>query len=236
MASQVGLASAPALADDISIGLSAVPGWVYHVESGGANRASSLGFIPLADLDARVHNVEIHGEWTGPLPSVGIASGPTGIQSIRLNYFDAAARYWVNPRIGVGIGQLLWNQQTTYNDIGPTATEYDASRGAGMRYEVLGNVPWHGGYFQATVAAMPHIHALLSWTFDPGTIVRAPQSEQEAQVDSSLTYYFAPHDRWQFSLGARYLNMTAKFDDGSFADANRVIGVAFKESYSLQLP
>jgi hypothetical protein len=219
------------------VGLSAVPGWFYHVESFGENRATAPGVVPFLDLDSHVRNLEIHAEWTGPLPPINIGSGSTGIQSIKLSYFDAAARYWIVPnRIAFGAGQLLWNQQTRYNDVMPTATEFDASRGAGMRYEVLGNLPWRGGYFQAAVAAMPRIHALLSWTFDPGTIVRTPTSEQEAQVDSSLTYYFAQHDRTQFSMGLRYLNMTAKFNDGSFADANRVIGVSFKESYFVPLP
>jgi hypothetical protein len=49
-------------------------------------------------------------------------------------------------------------------------------------------------------------------------------SEQEAQTGVQITL-LQPAGHWKFRYGIRYLNMTAKYNDGSFADANHVFGI-----------
>ena len=201
-----------------------------HVETN--ENTSSPAAVPLISLNATHQRFEIHSEWTGPLPSLKIGSGSFGLQSIKLDYFDGSIRYWVAPsRVAIGIGQLLWNQRTKYID-SPLLTEYDASRGAGMRYEIVGDIPIGHGSLESIVAVAPHIHARLSWTFEPGFITRQGTSEQESEVDTSLGYVWRA-SRWRLGAGLRYINLTAKYDDGEFADANHVVGPYFKFDYSL---
>ena len=132
-----------------------------HIETG--NNASVYSPVPLAVLDAHVNRFEITGEWL-PLPSIPISNNPNGIPSITLNYLDGSVRYWVAPnRWALGIGETLWNQQTEYLYM-PVA--YDASRGAGARYELVNSIPLRTGVaLQTSVAAAPTIHAILSYTY-----------------------------------------------------------------------
>ena len=101
-----------------------------------------------------------------PLPSIPIADSRTGIHSIQLvNYFDGTVRYWTGGRQQwcLGIGQTLWNQQTEYLSV---PVQYDASRGAGMRYEIGNMIPvFKRDHIETIVGASPSIHARLSYTF-----------------------------------------------------------------------
>jgi 2-polyprenyl-6-methoxyphenol hydroxylase-like FAD-dependent oxidoreductase len=166
---------------------------------------------------------EITGESLFPLGSIPIGNAGSGIQSANLSYADATARYWFRPgRWAIGVGETLWNQQTKYlNTVAPV--ELDASRGAGVRYELVNEMPMGVGSIRLVAAADPRIHARLSWTFQP-PIVRRPVSEQESQIDVSASYLRPLGRRWTIDSGLRYLNLAAKYDDGAFAGANHVTG------------
>jgi hypothetical protein len=115
---------------------------------------------------------------------------------------DGSVRYWVAPnRWALGIGETLWNLQTEYLY---TPVAYDASRGAGARYEL--GAP---GYWSA------------------------PISEQEAQVDVQVAVVQSIK-RWRLKYGLRYTNLTAKFPNGSFADANHIAGLFVAGLYDIR--
>lgn len=199
-----------------------------HVEP--SNNANATVPIPFVVLDAHLQRFEVTSELV-PLPSIPISNSRSGIHSISLNYFDGALRYWFGPhRFAVGIGETLWNQQTEYLYV---PVQYDASRGAGARYEAGVSLPLgHRNYVETILAASPSIHARLSYTFGSPGYAASPVSEEEAQTDIQAAFV-APARRWTLKYGVRYLNMTAKFDDGSFADANHVTGVFVTALYSV---
>ncbi len=214
---------------EIALGGQILFGNEGHVEPG--NNANANDPIPFAVLDARVKHFEIQGELV-PLPSIPIADSSTGIHSIQLNYFDGTVRYWTGGRQQwcLGIGQTLWNQQTEYLSV---PVQYDASRGAGMRYEIGNMIPvFKRDHIETIVGASPSIHARLSYTFGSPGFAAPPVSEVESQVDVKVALV-QPAGRWRFAYGVRYMNMTAKFDDGSFADANHVAGVFISALYAL---
>lgn len=216
---------------EIALGGQVLFGNEGHVES--SNNANATDPIPFAVLDARFKRFEVQGELV-PLPAIPVANSAYGIHSIKLNYFDGTVRYWTGGRQQwcLGIGQTLWNQQTEYLY---TPIVYDASRGAGTRYEIGSSMPvFSRDAIETIIGASPTIHARLSYTFgSPGYAV-SPVSEQESQVDVQVALV-QPAGRWRFKYGVRYMNMTAKFDNGSFADANHVVGVFVTALYALSV-
>jgi hypothetical protein len=204
---------------DIALGLQIIEGTEGHVET--SNNANVHYPVPLITLEAKSNRFELSAEWL-PLPSIPISNYSSGIHSIALSYFDGSARYWISPRRwALGIGETLWNQQTEY--LG-TPTVYDASRGVGPRYEVVNGIPLRKMTLRTVVAIAPRIHARLTYTFNAPGYALDPISEQESQVDvqTALEQRF---NRWRVRYGIRYMNLTAKYDDGSFADANHVAGL-----------
>ncbi|MGA8841818.1 MAG: hypothetical protein WB491_15120 [Candidatus Aquilonibacter sp.] len=216
-------------ADDLALGFEVFGGNEAHVESN--NNASVYYPVPLAVLDAHLNRFEITGEWL-PLPSIPLSTSPNGIHSITLNYLDGSVRYWVAPnRWAFGIGETLWNQQTEYLY---TPVVYDASRGVGARYEIVNSIPLHTGVaLQTSVAAAPTIHAILSYTYGTPGYSSAPISEQESQIDVQVAVVQSIK-RWRLKYGLRYMNLTAKFANGSFADANHIAGLFVAGLYDIR--
>ncbi len=102
-----------------------------------------------------------------------------------------------------------------------------------MRYEIGSLIPvFKRDHIETIVGASPSIHARLSYTFGSPGFAAPPVSEVESQVDVKVALV-QPAGRWRFAYGVRYMNMTAKFDDGSFADANHVAGVFVSALYAL---
>jgi hypothetical protein len=219
-----------ARADEIALGGQLLSGNEAHVEQ--ANNASVNYPVPFAVLDARFKRIEVSGELV-PLPTIPISNTTSGIHNLTLSYFDGTMRYWTGGRQPwcLGIGETLWNQQTSYLY---SPTQYDASRGAGARYELGNAIPvFKHDYVETIIAASPTIHARLSYTYGSPGYASSPVSEQESQVDLQIALV-EPAGRWRFKYGVRYMNMTAKFDDGSFADANHVAGVFVTGLYAFQ--
>jgi hypothetical protein len=209
-----------AQADEIAIGGQIFVGSENHTELD--NNVAARIPIPFVVLDARLKRFQITGELVPPLTAS--TNSVAGIHSVQLSYLDGSARYWIGGRIRwcVGLGQTLWNQRTEYIE---TPIQYDASRGAGARFEVGNEVPvLRRDSIETILAVSPKIHATLSYTFGSLGYAEQPVSEQEAQVDTQVALV-QPAGTWKFKYGVRYLNMTAKFDDGSFADANHVVGL-----------
>jgi hypothetical protein len=218
-----------ARADDLALGVEVFGGNEAHVESG--NNASVNYPVPLAVLDAHLNRFEITGEWL-PLPSIPISNNPNGIHRITLTYLDGSVRYWVSPnRWAFGIGETLWTQQTEYLS---TPVVYDASRGVGARYELVNSIPLRTGVaLQTSVAAAPTIHALLSYTYAAPGYWSPPVSEQEVQVDVQVAVVQSIK-RWRLKYGLRYMNLTADFPNGSFADANHIAGLFVAALYDIR--
>ncbi len=217
-----------AQAGEFDLGLQALFGNEGHVEPGNNARVNYP--VPFGVADVTFAHVEISGELV-PLPSIPISSAPTGIHSITLSYFDGSVRYWLpGDRWALGIGETLWNQQTEY--LG-APHQYDASRGAGARYEIANRIPLgSGNAIESILATSPAIHAELSYAYNEPGYVTAPVPEREAQVDAQVAFVRAT-GHWRIKFGARYMNMTATFPDGSFADANHVAGLFATALYAL---
>ena len=221
---------APACADpgqELQAGITVYAADAHHREAQDQNIATSLVPAPTLDLVYRNHRFEITTEFIPPVGEIPLSKQAEGIQSVRAMYLDGAARYYsANRRFGIGLGEIVWNQRTTYKD-GPSVLEYDASRGVGARYEALAALPAHGGPWEATVAVSPRVNAALSWTFVPATISIPPVYEQGAETDIAVGKRTI-HRSGDFYIGARWINLSAKAGGGAFLDANWLVGLEFR--------
>lgn len=138
--------------------------------------------LPLITLRVPLHRFEIDAEGMppiGPVPYRSLYNNTS--QSTKLSYAHASLRYALTPRLSVGIGETLYNQRTTYEQVevihgyigGPgfnttpmtftqRRTETDSSRVPGLRFEA--RAEWPAGkrsWFAAEFAVTPSMHAIV---------------------------------------------------------------------------
>ena len=137
-----------ALADSTTTaGISIVFVHGQHTEQGGSARAPLVP-APVLSVSHRMRGFEIFAEGIPPLHSYPVGTNTLGIHSISLSYAQATTRYWNRSRtLGAGVGETLYNQQTDYLGWASPAFsngQYDASRVAGARYEIVAALPLRG--------------------------------------------------------------------------------------------
>ncbi len=208
-------------------------GNVLHRETG--ENASATTLAPLLTFDVREGRFQIVAEGLPPV-TVSHSSVTSGLESTNIAYDYGTLRYWFAPgRWAFGVGETVWNQRSKYlNTIAPV--EFDSSRGAGPRYELVNSIPIAKGSVQISLATNPRMHAQLSSTFEPPDIYAPRVSEQESQVDAAISYVRQVAPRWRIEEGIRYINMSARYDSGAFADGNRALGVFAKFTFRLTTP
>ncbi len=204
-----------ARADDASIGVSLAPLIGVHEET---TLRESLPPIPIPILQARgrLDNVELFVESFPFSPQIVEGSRNTQQLSTNLAFFDAVMRgYVLRDRVSLGVGELIYNQSTTYSPPGTI----NASRVVGGRYELgVGLLP-APRKLRLLVDLMPSLSGTIHTTFPGG--VRAPdRNEAGSQVEIQLRSEHV-HGRFEFDYGARYVNYVTHFvQDGSLADRN----------------
>ena len=224
-----GLAAIRAIADSTTAGVSIVLVHGQHTEQGGAADAPLIP-APVLSVSQRMRRFEFFAEGIPPLRSYPVGTNTLGIQAISLSFAQATARYWNRyGTLGAGVGDTLYNQQTTYLGwASPTFSngQYDASRVAGARYELLGNLPLAGGRaVEASLAVNPSLHGRAGWTnyetvSGATTTYALPSASERGSQIEAILQLCRQTGRLRWRYGVRYLNYVAHFDDGSLADRN----------------
>jgi len=204
-----------ARADDASLGVSLAPLIGTHEETGLKETVPPIP-IPILQARGRIGNVELFVESFPSSPQIVEGGGRSEQLSTNLAFFDAVIRgYALRDHLSVGVGELVYNQSTTYTPPGTV----DASRVVGGRYELGFGLLRDAPKLRLFVDLMPSlsgtVHASLVDGFRP-----AAQPEAGSQVEVQLRSDHV-HGAFEFDYGARYVNYTAKFvRGGSLADLN----------------
>ena len=204
-----------ACADDASLGVSLAPLIGTHEETGLKDSVPPIP-IPILQARGRLSNVELFVESFPFSPNIVEGGGRTEHLSTNLAFFDAVIRgYVLQDRVSVGVGELVYNQSTTYAPPGTV----DASRVVGGRYELGVGLLRNARTLRLLVDLMPSLTGVIHAT-SPNGFRSANQPEAGSQVEVQLRSDHV-HGPFEFDYGARYVNYTAKFvHGGSLADLN----------------
>lgn len=204
-----------ACADDASVGVSLAPLFGTHEETGLKESVPPIP-VPILQARGRLSNVELFVESFPFSPQIVEGGGGSEQLSTNLAFFDAVIRgYALHDRVSAGLGELIYNQSTTYTPPGTV----DASRVVGGRYELGVGLLRDARKLRLFVDLMPSLTGAIHATFPNG--FRPPdQPEVGSQVEVQLRPDHV-HGAFEFDYGARYVNYTAKFvHGGSLADRN----------------
>lgn len=230
----------PSAADPVSAGITAV------LTSGSVRETSGATAVPL--------RFEIFAEGVPPIGPVEygppVARIPGYWHGTKLSYANAVLRYRLSGAFSVGIGETLYNQQTTtgsadsfvahvhtpqgnYDEtIASRNTHADSSRVPGMRYELLSSFSAGGFPIRASLAVTPSMHALIRTEIFYQQTLSGPLANRSyfdgwgyASPESASeveAQLSSSRDFGGFTLryGLRYLNYIARYD-GSHALADR---------------
>jgi hypothetical protein len=204
-----------ACADDASLGVSLAPLVGSHEETGIKDSVPPIP-IPILQARGRLTNVELFVESFPFSPNIVEGGGRTEQLSTNLAFFDAVLRgYALHDRLSVGVGELIYNQSTTYTPPGTV----DASRVVGGRYELGVGLLRSAHALRLIVDLMPSLTGVIHAT-SPNGFRGVGQPEAGSQVEVQLRSDHV-HGAFEFDYGARYVNYTAKFvHGGSLADLN----------------
>ena len=209
---------------DTRVGIEAIVLSGTHFES--KEDVSTSGFAGFIQLDERWKTVQIHLEG---IPAVGTATvnTRTGPAQATLGWFNASARFRLDRAGGLwfGAGTQVLAQRTPQTG----ASLIDASRLAGSRYELFGDIPVGGRagrFLEMDFAAMPHLSGVLDETRTAPVFERfsASAAETAGMTDLSMAYGIT-RGRFDYLLGGRAIDFAAKFVDGREADRNVGAGV-----------
>ena len=206
-----------------------------HAERQGKQR---VPLVPAPMLEVRVplRRFAFVAEGVPPLTVGYGGDNALFLRGTRISYVAASLFYdLADRRTSLGIGEALYNQETTYEMPGPygPASGSDRSRVAGARYEIRRRL-WQSprAWVDASLALTPTMHANTVEDFTQ-TIYRfntlVPQRtvytvpETGSQVDAQLRIG-VPRGRTTLVYGLRYVNYQAHFDgSGSLSDRNALL-------------
>lgn len=207
-----------------------------HTESNGRATGAAIP-APLFYLKHRLGRVTFRAEGIPPIARLRVLNSSIGLNSIELSYVSGALSYLITPRTSLGIGQTIYNQETTYNFGGSSmgqstvrVGETDRSRATGMQYSLEGVVArWSRSSVVARLSMNPRMTGIIGQRLDftqPGAPVTytpwRAESENGSQVDAALTAN-VQRRRLQIGYGVRYLNLIMRFSDGALADRNAFV-------------
>ncbi len=181
----------------------------------------SVPFVPLPIFEFNHQNgqIRLHLEGVPPIGAVSLSGGRFGTDSqVTASYLsgDLSVALRGN-RYGLGIGEVVVNQQTDY----PRRAETQYSRVVGMRYIVRGILySSERERVELSLALSPRVHAVQHTVFRRFSFA---DPEHGSLLDTSLRWSI-PHERWTFTYGLRYINYTAAYDrTNSLADRNHLL-------------
>lgn len=211
-----------ARADGTTVGIAITGTHGTHQEAASRIEAPFIP-APVFSISHRRRLFEFVAEGLPPMGPFRVDNGGLGIKDIKLGYGDVSVRLWdPTGHVAVGVGESLYVQRTRYAR-SATLDQYDASRVTGGRYEIVGQQ--HLGQtmrFVTSLAVNPRMHAMLTSTFGGAGSVGVysrPLPETGAQVDAGARIE-RTNGNGTIAFGVRYINYSARFDDGSLADRN----------------
>lgn len=206
-----------------------------HAEARGTQ---TVPLVPALIFEVRVplKRFALFAQGVPPL-AVGYQNGNAlFLRGTRISYVAAALLYELpDRRTSLGIGEALYNQETTYEMPGPfgPARGSDRSRVAGARYEIRRRF-WQSrrALLDASFALTPTMHAntvedFTEPTYRSNTIylahTRYVAAETGSQVDAEIRLS-VPRGRTTILYGVRYVNYQAHFDaSGQLSDRNALL-------------
>lgn len=211
-----------ARADGITAGIAITGTHGTHQEPGSTVDAPFIA-APVFVVDDKQRQIQLVVEGLPPIGPIRVENNGLGIKGIRLGYGDASLRFWdPSEHVAIGIGESLYVQRTTYA-LNSTVNYNDASRVVGARYEVVGQQRLGQRLrFVTTAAVNPRLHAVLTRTFDgrgSAGMFSPPAAETGSQVDLGARIERSNGDG-TVAFGVRYINYSARFDNGALADRN----------------
>lgn len=224
--------SGNAFAGETTAGISLGGAHGQHREADGSATAPFVP-APIFNLSHRAGRFEVALRALPPV-GVAIAGNDLGMRHFDLSYGDATLRLWNrNGTLAVGLGETLYNQHTQFLQAqAPGQQWYDVNRSrvAGARYEVDGRFSLLGGNaIEADLGIDPAMHGTYvnEQQFVQNGVTKVdftfpPNWERASQIDADVRFVH-PMRGLDVAYGVRYVNYTAEFTGGRFADANAVV-------------
>src|SRR5215469_2964633 len=237
--------SLPAGASETEVGGGIIVVNGAHTEQGNARATASLVPAPLLSITHRTGRLEFSLETIPPERAQVSSSRYLALRSTQLSYLNVAARYRVTQQWSVGIGEMIYNQESLYEHdnappvlpLPPNAAyltsfgETDRSRIVGLDFSVVNVMhPSSKTTISTRISLDPSLHGNLGvLRFDNLTTgsrnftsssswLSVPEtgSQFDVLVDAAVRV----HKRATFHYGVRYLNMSMHFADGYLDDRN----------------
>ncbi len=205
------LCASSAYADETTFGVTINGTTGHHIEP---YQTEPIPFLPLPmfELEHSHKNWRVRIEGMPPIGPVPLVQSDVfaRAQDPRVSYLDGEVSFALpNAPVELGVGETIFNQQTTYTH--PSAVA--SSRVVGMRFVARAALYAAGSNrLNLSVAVNPSMHGLQD-----GAI-----GEYASLVDSSLRWS-ADEGRYGIVYGVRYLNYTAAYSfNNSLADRNHL--------------
>jgi len=211
LAAVLACAQARAVAGETSAGLTLNATVGAHSEGRGAQSLPVVP-VPVFWIEHREGKVALYLEGVPPIGPVALGGG----DATKLSMLDGALRVDVAPRAWLGIGETIFDQQTTYAN-----RETQSSRVVGARYEA-GAIVWQAGSRRVDLQVddSPTMRGRIVDAFPFG--FSSTGGERASLVDAKATWSTTGPHRI-FSAGLRWINYSAVFPNGATADENRLL-------------
>ncbi|MGC8484089.1 MAG: hypothetical protein ACP5O6_00425 [Candidatus Baltobacteraceae bacterium] len=223
----------------VSVGAVIVTG--THRERGGV-ATTGVAPVPALWVSHRIGRFALYGEAVSSLGPAPVTGGWTHLQSVSLSYLNFVLRYHLSHAMTFGVGETLYNQQSTYysgfGTISPppnfvylvSFTDTERSRVVGARFELRDALHRSTrGRLTALFAVNPHMTANLGsrWSnrLSNGASHTGSQflePEVGSQVDAAIENSVRER-RYTLRYGLRYVNLLMKFPNGEVALQNALV-------------
>ena len=227
----------PARASQTELGAGIIVVSGTHTEQTGAQARANDVPAPM------LHVLHVAGRFEFQLDAIppsraSINGSVLGLNSTSLSYLDGTIRFSVARATLLGIGQMVYNQESLYGrQFGtlPISGTYvtavnttDRSRIVGLEFSVKQSLrTTKRSALSAIVAYAPSLRGVLGasslYTWNDGTHTGGhwfATSEFGSQIDVLVDNSVRVASRAKLHYGLRYLNMSMHFSDGYLADRN----------------
>jgi hypothetical protein len=227
----------PARAGTTEVGVGVILVSGTHTEQTGAKATAGLVPAPLLTLDHRGAHWGFFLEAIPPLGPVQISNNVLGLKSTQLSYLAGSVRFEVSPQTRVGIGEMMYNQQSVYQYGGipvgvlTSTVDTDRSRIVGAKFELLQSLrTTKKSLLTANVTLAPSLRGALgeqsTYTYEGEGSLSSPWfavSEAGSQVSGMLENAVRENARLTLHYGVRYINLSMHFSNGALADRNAFV-------------
>ncbi len=225
-----GVLCSPVRAAEVFAGVQIQAANATHRIVGGTASGPAVGAV--LTITVRSGRFDFSTQIVPATPTYSVPPG-NGFQNIHLLYSNAVLRYWLSSHFALGIGESVWNQRTYYNYARFGETDTFATRTVGMEYEAVEQVPVRAGVLRVDVRVDPSMHGVESDRGDP-FLPLPTRFERAAAVDVMASWIDRTNTPTELQAGVRFTQLTAKYDNGEFAYANRIMGPFVRISFRMK--